>query len=77
MDFRVNRCFDKVPEDREKGEEHMIKEVLSVDKKRARYHELYTGQNCENMANYNLCIDTSKVGINGAVEIILKALEQI
>ncbi len=73
--FRVERCFSKVPEDRAKGEKQMIKEILAVDKKRARYHEQFTGQNYEDMSNYNLCIDTSIVGIKGAVELIMKALE--
>ncbi len=74
MNFRVSRCFDKVPLDKDKGETNMIKEILTVDKKRAKYHELYTGQNCHDMENYNLCIDTSKFGIKGTVDIILKAL---
>ncbi len=77
MDFRVKRCFDKAPEDKTKGEKLMIKEIIAVDKKRARYHEQFTGQNCEDMFNYDLCIDTSRVGIKGAVDIIVKALDVV
>ncbi len=75
MDFRVERCFEAVPEDRSsKGEKGMIKEILAVDKTRAKYHAHYTGLNCEDMKNYNLCVDTSEVGVKGAVEVILLAL---
>ena len=75
MNFRVERCFDKVPEDRvNKTEKQMTKEILTVDKQRAKYHEYYTGETWSNISNYNLCIDTSKVGITKAVELILVAL---
>ncbi len=77
MNFRVERSFEKVPSDRDsKTEKQMAKEILSVDKRRAKYHEFYTGQTWGNMGNYNLCIDTSDIGIKGAVEVIVKALEE-
>ncbi len=76
MDFRIERCYDKVPEDRIKSKKEMQKEILKVDKKRASYYEFTTDQKWSNLNNYNLCIDTSKVGIKGAVEIIKAALLQ-
>ena len=76
MKCRVERCFEKVPEDREtKTFEKMEKEILAVDKRRRKYYEYYTGEKWLNMNNYNLCIDTSKVSIKKAVELIMKALE--
>lgn len=76
MDFRITRCFEKVPEDRGiKDEKGMRKEILAIDKQRKKYRELYTNNNWLDMTSYNLCIDTSVVGIKGAVEIISKALE--
>ncbi len=76
MQYRVNRCFDKVPEDRKTiSEKKMADEILEIDKNRAKYYESQTAQKWANSENYNLCIDTSKVGTKGAVEIILKALQ--
>ncbi len=76
MQYRVNRCFDKVPKDKELiDEKEMVKEILEIDKNRAKYYESHTRQKWANNENYDLCIDTSKVGIKGAVEIILKAFE--
>ncbi len=78
MAHRVQRCFDKVPEDRaSKTDKQMSKQIINTDKQRAKYHEFYTGQTWSNVNNYSLCIDTSKVGIKGAVDIIVKAVEQM
>ncbi len=76
MDYRIERCYNKVPEDRAKSKKEMQKEILKIDKKRASYYEFTTDQKWSNLGNYNLCIDTSKVGIKGAVEIIKAALLQ-
>lgn len=78
MHHRVERCFDKVPEDRaNKTPKQMAKQILATDKQRAKYHEFYTGQNWSNMNNYNLCIDTSVVGIDGAVDIIVAVVSRM
>ena len=46
------------------------KHVVSTDKKRARYYRHYTGLKWGEKENYDLCINTSKTGIDGAVEAI-------
>lgn len=46
------------------------KHVVSTDKKRARYYHHYTGLKWGEKENYDLCINTSKTGIDGAVEAI-------
>ncbi len=74
MDFRVKRCFDKVPEDK-KSKNDMMREILRIDKRRGEYYEGYTGKKWADMTNYSLCIDTSVVGISGAVDIILEAVK--
>ena len=75
MNVRIKRCYEKVPQDVGVKSGHEMKNnILSVDKKRSNYYENYTDQKWMDMSNYNLCIDTSKVGVKGAVEIILKAL---
>lgn len=46
------------------------KEISEQDKKRANFYKFYTNQKWGEANNYNICIDTSKVGIDGAVKII-------
>ncbi len=78
MNSKIKRCFEKVPSDKEeKSEQQMAKGIIKIDKQRAKYHEFYTGQTWMDMTNYNLCIDTSVVGVTGAVELIIKALNEL
>ena len=75
MSFRINRCYSKVPNDvGVKDENQMIKEILNVDKQRAKYYEYYTGFKHNTMENYNLCLDTSVIGVKKSVNIILDIL---
>lgn len=75
MEARIERCYSKVPDDRKtKNVKEMKKMILAVDKERARYHEYYTGEKWDNIRKYNLCIDTSKIGIKKTVELIVSAL---
>jgi hypothetical protein len=61
MDFCINRCYAKVPTDKSKSAKAIEKEILRINKERAKYYEYYTGQKWYDMQDYNLCIDTSKV----------------
>lgn len=51
------------------------KAIMEQDKKRASYYKFYTNQNWGEAKNYNICIDTSKVGIDGAVQLIRDYME--
>ena len=51
------------------------KHVVNTDKKRARYYRHYTGLKWGEKENYDLCINTSKTGIEGAVRAILAFIE--
>jgi cytidylate kinase len=48
--------------------------VKKTDKNRANYYNLYTGKNWCEASNYDLCINTSRLEIAKAAEIIIKAL---
>lgn len=74
MDDRVERCFAKDPASKGKSHKEMEKNILSVDKQRAKYYNYYTSHTWGKMHNYNLCIDTSAVEIKTAVEIIITAI---
>ena len=70
MEQRIDRCYDKVPEDRLKSREEMRKDILAVDKNRGKYHLYYTGKKWLDIENYNVCIDTSKISVEQAVSML-------
>ena len=47
------------------------KDIMAMDKKRAAYYNYYTGQIWGKASNYDMCIDTGKLGAQTA-EIILE-----
>lgn len=51
------------------------KTVAHSDSERARYHHSLTEKEWNDARQYNLCIDTSKIGVDNTVEFILKYLE--
>lgn len=57
-------------------EQEMEKLIVQTDKKRGKFYEYYSHSVWGAAANYHLCIDTSVVGVDGAVEIIMKFVEE-
>lgn len=45
--------------------------LLKTDKRRASYYNYYTGQKWNDLSSYDLCLNTSLTGIEGAVDLIL------
>lgn len=76
MDFRTSRCRLKDSNTKQSDAE-LIDEIHSIDQKRASYYNYITELKWGEMANYNLCIDTSSVGVKGAVDIIVNALNHL
>lgn len=68
---RVNRIVNEYGQDPKNAESVLNK----IDKGRANYHKFYTGLNWRAMENYDLCINTSKTGIQGAVMAIKATAE--
>ena len=52
------------------SEREAIKKIEKIDKQRADYYEKFTSHKWGDKNNYDICIDTSKVGIEGAINII-------
>ncbi len=75
MKLKVDRCINKVPGIlKSKSREQIEKEIISIDNKRKSYYKASTGKDWDDMNNYNICIDTSEVGIKKAVELIISSL---
>ena len=53
----------------------LTKHVTDTDKKRAKYYRHYTGLKWGEKENYDLCINTSHTGIDGAVRAICAFIE--
>ena len=67
MEFRKNHAV----KDLGLPERRIEDVVLKRDKKRASYYNYYTGKRWSDASSYDLCVSTSTVGIDGAVETIL------
>lgn len=51
--------------------------ILRLDKRRSNYHNFHTGEKWGKVENYSLCVNSGHVGIDNAVEVIIKYLEGI
>jgi len=71
--FRKSR-IQKLYNISEKVAEEMI---AKSDKERAHYNHTFTGKEWTDARQYNLSIDTSKIGVDKSIEVILKYLESI
>jgi CMP/dCMP kinase len=59
------------------SEEIAGKMVAKSDEERALYHRTFTGKEWTDARRYDISIDTSKIGLDKSVELILKYLELI
>lgn len=59
------------------SQEVSSKMITKSDRERSRYHHKITGKEWTDARQYDLSIDTSKIGIDNSVQFILKCLELI
>jgi cytidylate kinase len=52
------------------------KEILATDKRREKYYNFYTGNRWGDSKNYHISIDTARIGIDGAVDVIVDYIEK-
>jgi len=67
FNWRLNRMKDKMP-----GftEEQVASEIRAIDKKRKKYSAFYTKMDFGMSEYYDICLDSSRLGIGECVEII-------
>ncbi|MBF0976298.1 MAG: cytidylate kinase family protein, partial [Bacteroidetes bacterium] len=53
------------------------KKVDSTDKKRSTYYNFYTNKIWGQASSYDICLNTSLLGVEGAVDIVLKTFEKL
>ena len=71
MDERRKRIIRLYELDPMKAEETIRK----ADKQRATYYNYYATGTWGDVNNYHLCLDTGVLGVDGAVELIRRAVE--
>ena len=73
----VGRCADYALEDNPYAVSVFIKASLiqKTDKRRASYYNYYSSKKWGEAKSYNLCIDSGLVGVDGAIDMILKFIE--
>lgn len=63
-------CLEQAMKKFSKTEDEMRKYIHKTDKHRGDYYRYYTGQEWYDARNYDLCLDSSKLGFEGCVEAI-------
>lgn len=71
---RIARLYPNHP--RENYESH-IEFIQKMDKARANYYSVHTDREWADMGNYHLCLDSSKLGIDGTVDLLAAYVEHM
>ncbi|MEG1578427.1 MAG: cytidylate kinase-like family protein [Oscillospiraceae bacterium] len=69
LETRKRRALEEYGDDPRKIEAR----IAAIDKKRAAYVRFYAGVDGRQLVNYHLCVDSGRVGIDGAVAAIAAA----
>ena len=51
--------------------------IDSIDKARASYYKYYTGKEWDDVSNYDLCINTTKLGFEKSVDAVIAYMRSI
>ncbi|MBQ8808209.1 MAG: cytidylate kinase-like family protein [Clostridia bacterium] len=57
-----------------KSDAEIENHITKIDKKRAKYYTYYTDRTWGKSSTYNLCVDSSVLGIEGTVDLIIHAI---
>jgi cytidylate kinase len=72
MDYRADRIV-RLYGDSEKSPQTRLKEK---DKRRSVNYQHYTGRNWGAAENYDICLNTAKIGVENAAQVILSLLKE-
>ena len=73
MPFRIKTIMER----KNLNEDQAKKLIKEVDKDRSSYYKYYTDQIWGDCEYYDLCIDSSRTGVDGAVQVIKSYIEAI
>lgn len=66
----ANFCLERAMERNSMTVKEMERFIAKTDKYRAQYYEYYTGRRWDDARNYDLCLNSSKLGFDKCVEAI-------
>ncbi len=72
MESKIKRCREKGPEDEKLTDKELKQKITGIDKKRAKYYEVYTGHAWGDKLNFDLCINTTQTVIKEIVPAIAR-----
>ena len=73
-DARIKRVIERHPE---LDEKQAVKKIDRHDKNRAAYHNYFAkGGKWGDKANYDLCVNSTRLGLEGTVDFLCKYIEQ-
>ena len=78
LDSDVSEIEERINKVREKGyfpEEDILKNIKRIDRERRDYYRYYTGKSWENLENYDLMINTTKLSYDEMVECVIDYLK--
>ena len=71
MDFRVERVKNDHPDKNFRDDNKVIDYINKIDRKRANYYNYYSNKKWADSRSYDLSVDSSQLGIDKTVELIL------
>lgn len=69
------KCAARIREIRRMESKELRKHMADVDKRRGMYYKYYTGKEWTDARNYDICLDSGKIGYRGCVEVIKQQIE--
>ncbi len=71
----AKRRAEHVSEREKLGEKESLQKIMKADKERAAYYNQHSDKIWGAASSYDICIDTDKLGVEGAVEVIAAAVK--
>ncbi|MGN0150143.1 MAG: AAA family ATPase [Clostridia bacterium] len=68
VDYRTRRVMNALNLPQSKARER----VMKTDKQRRTYYDYYTSKDWGVMSNYDICLNTEKIGIDNAADLVIK-----
>lgn len=68
VDYRTKRVMNALKLPQSKARER----VMKTDKQRRTYYDYYTSKDWGVMSNYDICLNTEKIGIDNAADLVIK-----
>lgn len=76
QDARIRRIREICSKE-ELSENRAVKDIARMDRSRQAYHKFFCGKEWGRMEDYDICLNTTRTGVDGAVEAVLAYVRQM